>query len=176
MAVRPVFIFPLVPEKFFNLGNSVMKQVHWVVDSFHDFTPDQLYNILQLRVDVFVVEQCCPYPELDDSDRHPETRHLAGHDQSGALIAYARLLPPGLRFPEPNIGRFVVKKDSRGQGVGHQLLREAVKEINKIWPGHPIKISAQDYLQRFYERYGFIRMSDVYLEDEIPHIEMLRKV
>ena len=152
-----------------------MGNIHWVVNSFHDCTPDQLYDLLQLRVNVFVVEQCCPYPELDDFDRHPETRHLAGHDPSGFLMAYARLLPPGLRFPEPNIGRFVVKKEFRGKGVGHQLMRQAVEAINKIWPGRPIKISAQGYLQKFYEQYGFERVSDVYLEDGVPHIDMLRK-
>jgi ElaA protein len=112
---------------------------------------------------------------LDEYDRHPETRHLSGRNEVGQLIAYARLLPPGLRYSEVTLGRFVVKEDFRKQGVGHQLLQEALKEISGCWPKIPIRISSQDYLQAFYERYGFLRVSKVYLEDGIPHVEMLKE-
>ena len=147
----------------------------WEVKTFQQLTVDELFDVLKLRVDVFVVEQQCAYRELDDHDRHPETRHLSGHDESGQLISYARLLPPGLRYPEVNLGRFVVKADSRKQGVGHQLLQAALQEISRCWPKTSMRISAQDYLQAFYAQYGFIRISDVYLEDGIPHVEMLKE-
>lgn len=153
-----------------------MLSILWEVKTFHQLEVDQLFDVLQLRVDVFVVEQQCAYPEIDDYDRHAETKHLSGCDESGQLIAYARLLPPGLRYLEVNLGRFVVKNVARKQGVGHQLLQEALKEIQNTWSDSAIKISAQDYLQMFYEQYGFERVSDVYLEDGIPHIEMIKKV
>ncbi len=149
--------------------------IQWEVKPFRQLSVDKLFEVLQLRVDVFVVEQQCAYRELDDHDRHVETRHLSGHNESGQLIAYARLLSPGLRFPEVNLGRFVVKADFRKQGVGHQLLQAALKEISGCWPRTTIKISAQDYLQAFYAQYGFLRVSEVYLEDGIPHVEMLKE-
>jgi ElaA protein len=104
-----------------------------------------------------------------------ETRHLSGHNEAGQLIAYARLLPPGLRFPEVNLGRFVVKAGFRKREIGHQLLEAALKEVSGCWPKTPIRISAQDYLQAFYEQYGFLRVSEVFLEDGIPHVEMLKE-
>ena len=152
-----------------------MKDIHWGLKTFQELEVEQLYDLLKLRVDVFVVEQVSAYAELDDYDRHVETRHLSGQDEFGQLIAYARLLPPGLRYSEVNLGRFVVRKESRGKGIGHRLLDEALKEIEISWPGSAIKISAQDYLQKFYEQYGFVRGADVYLEDGIPHVEMVRE-
>lgn len=152
-----------------------MQKIEWDVKSFRQLSIDELFHILQLRINVFVVEQQCAYPELDDYDRHQGTRHLSGWDESRSLITYARILPPGLRFPEVNVGRFVVRTEFRGQGIGHQLLRQALKDMQSCWPDHGIKISAQDYLQKFYEQYGFVRVSDVYLEDGIPHIEMIKK-
>ena len=126
-------------------------------------------------MEVFVVEQQCAYPELDGFDRHAETRHLSGRDEGEQLIAYARILPPGLRYPEINLGRFVVKANSRKQEFGHQLLQSALHEISRCWPKTPIRISAQEYLQGFYAQYSFTRISDVYLEDGIPHVEMLKE-
>ncbi len=152
-----------------------MHNLRWDVKSFQELSVSQFFEVLQLRVDVFVVEQQCAYPELDEHDRHAETRHLAGRDESRQLIAYARILPAGLSFPEVSLGRFVVRKDARGQGIGHQLLSEALKEIQTSWPGSAIRISAQDYLQKFYEQYGFTPFSEMYLEDGIPHIEMVKK-
>lgn len=152
-----------------------MFDMKWDVRLFHKLSVNQLFDALQLRVNVFVVEQQCAYPELDEYDRHAETRHFSGSNEAGQLMAYARILPPGSRYLDVNLGRFVVRKDARGQGVGHQLLREALKEIQNNWPGSAIRISAQDYLQKFYEQYGFLRVSDVYLEDGIPHVEMIRK-
>ena len=152
-----------------------MKTVQWDIQTFREFEVDQLYALLKLRVDVFVVEQACAYADLDEHDHHIETRHLIGRDEFGKLIAYARLLPPGLRYPEVNLGRVVVRADSRQKGIGHQLLQTGINESSRCWPQAPMKISAQDYLQRFYEQYGFVRVSDVYLEDGIPHVEMVKK-
>jgi len=152
-----------------------MPNLQWKAERFYELTVDQLFELFQLRINVFVVEQQCAYPELDEHDRHAETRHLSGRDESRQLIAYARILPAGLSFPEVSLGRFVVRKDARGQGIGHKLLSVALKEIQSSWPGSAIRISAQDYLQKFYEQYGFTPFSEMYLEDGIPHIEMVKK-
>lgn len=151
-----------------------MVNVTWKIHTFQELTVEELFEVLRLRVDVFVVEQQCAYRELEDWDRHPETVHLSGRNEGGQLIAYARILSPGVRFPEINLGRFVVRADSRKQGIGHQLLRAALQEISRCWPQTSIRISAQDYLQAFYSQYAFIRVSDVYLEDGIPHVDMLK--
>jgi len=151
-----------------------MYNLQWDVKRFQELSVRQFFDVLQLRVNVFVVEQQCAYPELDEHDRHAETRHLAGYDASGQVLAYARILLAGLSFPEVSLGRFVVRKDARGEGIGHQLLIEALKVIQSSWPGHAIRISAQDYLEKFYGQYGFARVSDVYLEDGIRHVEMVK--
>ncbi len=146
----------------------------WNTTKFHQLTTDQLYDILKLRVDIFIVEQNCPYPELDDKDRHVESRHLTAYDDSG-LIAYTRLLPPGLSYPDVSVGRFAVKPSARNQGTGSLLMEKTLEEIDKIWPDKAIRISAQAHLSEFYEKFGFIKVSDNYLEDGIPHIEMLKE-
>ena len=152
-----------------------MVNLRWFFCTFQELTVEELFEVLQLRVNVFVVEQQCAYRELDEYDRHAETKHLCGYDEAGILIAYARLLPPELRYPEVNLGRFVVTAEWRKQGIGHQLLHTALQEIFRYWAKTPIRISAQDYLQAFYEQYGFIRVSDVFLDVGIPHVEMVKK-
>ena len=152
-----------------------MNNIQWNIKTFQELTVEQLFEVLQLRVNVFVVEQQCAYPELDEHDRHPDTNHLSGRNEVGQLIAYSRLLPPGVRYPEVNLGRFVVKAEWRKKGIGHQLLQTALQEISRCWPKTPIRISAQEYLQTFYAQYGFVRVSEVYLEDGIPHVEMRRE-
>ncbi len=152
-----------------------MLNIQWEIQTFRELNTDELFDMLQLRVTVFIVEQHCAYPELDQYDRHAETRHLTGRDESARLIAYARLLPAGLSFSEVSIGRFVVHEDVRGQGIGHQLLCTALQEIEQCWPDSAIRIAAQDYLQGFYEQYGFARVSEGYLDEGVPHIEMLKK-
>lgn len=153
-----------------------MPNIEWEVKKFQELTCDQLFDLLQLRVDVFVVEQQCAYAELDVFDRHAETRHLSGSDERGQLIAYARILPPELKFAEASLGRFVVKREARGKGVGHELLSTALEVIQKEWPGNAVRIHAQEYLKQFYARYGFTRISNVYLEDGIPHVEMVKEI
>ncbi|GJL63775.1 MAG: ElaA protein [Nitrospirales bacterium] len=152
-----------------------MSTIRWNVQTFDEFKAAQLFDVLHLRVNVFVVEQQCAYPELDDYDRHVDTKHVQGHDENGNLVAYARLLPAGLSFPEVSIGRFVVQKGRRGQGIGHQLLRTSLEMIAQCWSGRSIKISAQEYLKNFYAPYGFIQVSDMYLDAGVPHVDMLKK-
>ncbi len=152
-----------------------MTSLHWKAKTFQRLSVNQLFEIAKLRIDVFVVEQQCVYPELDEYDRHPEARHLSGRNDVGELIAYARMLPPGLRYQEVNLGRVVVRADFRKRRVGHQLLQAALNEISGCWPKTFIRISAQDYLKKFYEQYRFVQVSDMYLEDGIPHIEMVRE-
>ena len=150
-----------------------MLDLHWKCFQFKQLHNHQLYELIKFRIGIFVVEQQCPYPELDDKDNHSDTRHLLAYSNS-SLIAYARLLPPGLSYPEASIGRFAVIDTARRQGIGTDLLNNCINEINRIWPNSNIRISAQDYLQCFYESAGFKKVSDVYLEDDIPHIEMLK--
>ena len=151
-----------------------MKNLQWKCKQFQQLDNHQLYVLIKLRVDIFVVEQKCPYPELDDKDRHIDTRHLTAYDDSG-LIAYARLLPPGLSYPDVSVGRFAVEPSARNQGVGTLLMEKSLEEIDKIWPDSAIRISAQAHLGEFYEKFNFIKVSDSYLEDGIPHIEMLKQ-
>lgn len=148
--------------------------MQWQIKLFQDLEPAELYEILKLRVDVFVVEQNCPYPELDNKDRHKDTRHLMGKDNSGVVAAYLRILPPGLSFEQTSIGRVVVAPDERDKGLSHHMLHMAIKRITSVWPDQGIKIGAQVYLKDFYESHGFIPVSNSYLEDGIPHIDMVR--
>jgi len=152
-----------------------MIEIHWKIKSFNQLYTDELYELLKLRVDVFVVEQNCPYPEIDGKDRHPKTLHLSGKEKDGALIAYLRILPPGLSFTEVSIGRVVVAKESRGEGISDTLLKNALDQIHQVWPGKNIRIGAQVYLKKFYESHGFEAISKSYLEDGIPHIDMIRR-
>jgi len=140
--------------------------------AFSKLTNDELYDILKLRSEIFVVEQNCVYNDLDGLDKQAVHQFLK---KDGEIVAYSRLLKPGTRFPEYSIGRVVVKASERGTGLGIQMMEEAKKFILNEWKATSIKISAQRYLQRFYENLGFKVVSDVYLEDGIPHFGMLLK-
>ena len=131
----------------------------------------QLYQLLQLRVDVFVVEQKCPYPELDGKDYGQDVHHLLGY-QADKLIACARLLPKGVSYPSVSIGRVAIAQGHRWGGLGHQLVQEAVSACEVLWPKESIEIGAQEHLSEFYKQHGFIPTSAMYLEDDIPHIDM----
>ena len=152
-----------------------MPELQWKCLQFNNLDNHKLYEILKFRVDVFVVEQNCAYPELDNKDYHKDTRHLFAYS-GNKLLAYSRLLPPAMSYPEASIGRFAVDATARRQGIGTQLINISIDKINMFWPNNNIRISAQDYLQAFYERAGFKKVSDVYLEDGIPHIEMLKEI
>ncbi len=147
--------------------------VTWKTLTFEALTNHQLFDLLKLRVNVFVVEQNCPYPELDEKDRHPETHHLMGFED-GELVACARLLPAGLSYPSVSIGRVATAQSFRGKGAGKQLMSKAIEQCQALWPNQSIEIGAQQYLQTFYEGFGFRATSTMYLEDDIPHIDMKR--
>lgn len=137
--------------------------------SFEDLTVKELYNILQLRSEVFVVEQNCAYQDLDGLDQ--DSLHLMGVSDSG-LISYARLLKPGMSYDEAAIGRVVTALDQRENGHGRSLMLKAIEECCRVFHSQQIIISAQQYLEKFYSSLGFVTESEVYLEDDIPHIKM----
>ena len=152
-----------------------MRMIEWETKTFDRLGADELYELLKLRVDVFVVEQNCAYAELDEKDRHPGTLHLTGRNENGGLVAYLRILPPGLSFDQPGIGRVAVSKTNRRQGLCRIMMEKAVDRIFRVWPGMGIRISAQVYLETFYRSCGFEKASDTYLEDGIPHLDMVRE-
>jgi ElaA protein len=140
------------------------------VKSFATLTPNELYAILRLRSEVFVVEQNCIFLDADNKDIY--CHHLMLFDQK-QLIAYARLVPPGLSYREMSIGRVVTSKEARNKGAGKELMQLAVEYCRKIFGDGPIRIGAQYYLEKFYAEIGFTATGDVYDEDGIEHIEMI---
>lgn len=148
--------------------------LEWQVVPFKALDTTTLYNLLKLRVDVFVVEQNCPYPELDDKDLHEGTLHIfLKKDQK--ILAYSRVLAPGVSYDGvPAIGRVCVSQTARRLGLGEALVAQAIQTCQATWPQIDIYISAQCYLQKFYESMGFVAASEPYLEDDIPHLKMIR--
>lgn len=144
--------------------------MEWQIKEFNQLSLQELYTILTLRTDVFVVEQACPYPEVDGKD--PDCLHLLGMDGED-LVAYLRILPAGLSYEEVSIGRVVIKPSHRGRGLGRPMLEAAIHHITTDWKEEKIKIGAQAYLEPFYQSLGFEPVSEVYLEDGIPHLDML---
>lgn len=146
-------------------------QIQWVLKRFEQLTPEQLYAILQLRSEVFVVEQNCPYLDLDNKDQL--SFHLMGFADD-KLIAYTRIIPAGVAYDEVSIGRVVTSPSVRRTGAGKELMKKSIEIAYRLFEKVPIKIGAQLYLQKFYEGFGFQKISDVYLEDGIEHIYMLK--
>lgn len=139
---------------------------------FKDLTPYELYEILALRIEVFVVEQNCPYQECDGKDL--DSWHLMGRNEEGRLWAYTRLLPEGLSYDGyTSIGRVVSSPASRGTGAGRQQMIKSIEMTRHLFGPLPIKIGAQSYLLRFYESFGFRSTGEEYLEDGIPHTKMI---
>ena len=145
-------------------------EINYYIKKFEELEPYELYAILQLRNLVFAVEQNCVYPDMDDKDQKAD--HLMGW-QDGRLVAYTRLLGPGVSYTEPSIGRVVTSSLFRRTGEGRRLMQRSIELIRSKYPGQPVRIGAQLYLHKFYSSLGFIKCSDVYLEDGIEHIEML---
>lgn len=147
----------------------------WQWSRFSELTAADLYAVVRLREAVFIVEQNCPYPDSDGRD--PNAWHLLGWEErsSGrALVAYARIFEPGVRYDEGSIGRVVTAPDVRGTGKGRALMAEALRRFDLLVPGQPIKIAAQRRLEEFYLGLGFRTVSDPYEEDGIIHVDMLR--
>ncbi|MCP8462553.1 GNAT family N-acetyltransferase [Pseudomonas sp. ZM23] len=145
----------------------------WTCKHHSELSTEELYAILSLRTEVFVVEQKCPYQEVDGLDLIGDTCHLMV-EEGGQLLGYLRLLDPLQHDGEVVIGRVVIAPNGRGQGLGHELMEHALADIARRWPGLPIYLSAQAHLQGYYGRYGFAPVTEVYLEDDIPHIGMRR--
>lgn len=150
--------------------------IAWRCLSFDDMDARTLYRLLQLRTDVFVLEQQCLFQDMDGADQH--CMHLLGErtipGQAPELLAYARLVPPGLKYTEASIGRVVSAAAARGTGIGHVLMREAVRTLHDLWGAQLIRIGAQAHLQTFYRQHGFEPGGLIYVEDGIDHIEMIR--
>ena len=141
-----------------------------IIKSFEELNKAELYQIIQLRIAVFIVEQDCPYPDLDDMDQ--DAQHLWIED-AGEIVCYLRVNPAGSRFSEPSLGRIVTKKSHRNRGLAEKLIKKAIDLVCEK-ESRAIRISAQCYLEKYYEKFGFIKASEEYLEDDIPHIEMLK--
>ena len=141
-----------------------------IIKSFEELNKAELYQIVQLRIAVFIIEQDCPYPDLDDMDQ--DAQHLWIED-AGEIVCYLRVNPAGSRFSEPSLGRIVTKKSHRNNGLAEMLIKRAIDLVSEK-ESRAIRISAQCYLEKYYEKFGFIKASEEYLEDDIPHIEMLK--
>ncbi|WP_296634080.1 GNAT family N-acetyltransferase [Polaribacter sp.] len=139
------------------------------VKSFIELNTTELYNLLQLRSEVFVVEQDCVYQDIDFKDQ--KALHVLGY-KNDVLIAYTRIFKPGDYFKNSSIGRVVVKDSERKFNFGHQIMKASITVIKSNFKEDKITISAQKYLKKFYESHGFYQVNDEYLEDEIPHIRM----
>jgi len=154
-------------------SRNVKMTIDWVCKHHNDLGKEQLYAILQLRAEVFVVEQKCVYQDVDGQDLEGDTCHLMAW-AGDRLAAYLRLLDPELQGGDVVIGRVITAPDYRGQGLGHELIAQALKQAQKRWPEVPVYLSAQAHLQGYYGRYGFVVAGEEYVEDGIPHIGMRR--
>ena len=157
------------------MSKTSAQQITWQWSRFEDLRPEHLYEIVRLREGVFVVEQNCVY--LDADGRDPAAWHLLGWlEESGArkLVAYSRVFEPGIRYPEGSVGRVVTAPEVRRTGVGRILMAEALRRLENLAPGRPVRIAAQRYLEPFYASFGFRPASAPYVEDGIIHVDMLR--
>jgi ElaA protein len=147
--------------------------VQWRFAPFSELTALEVHDLFEARVGVFIVEQNCVFQDVDGVD--PVSWHLMGREGGkGPLLAYCRLIPAGEKFEEPSIGRVLTTKAGRRTGVGRELMKEAIRRAEALWPGQAIRIGAQRYLDRFYGEFGFVQCSEPYDEDGIMHIQMLR--
>ena len=146
--------------------------MNWTFARFDDLSPRDIHDLYQARVAVFVLEQKCPFQDVDGAD--PQCWHLIGRGDNGSVHAYSRLVPPGVKYEEASIGRVLTTAAARRTGAGVDLMRESIARAERLWPGKPIRIGAQQYLERFYGGFGFKTVSAPYDEDGIQHVEMLR--
>jgi len=146
----------------------------YTTKNFKDLSVDEYFELLHLRTAVFVVEQDCPYQEVDEKDR--ESFHLVGKTETGEVIAVTRILPQGVSYNEVSIGRVALKKEFRGKGIANGLMKATLLFIENELGKQAIRISAQTYLLNYYGKFGFQQVGNEYLEDNIPHVEMLREI
>jgi ElaA protein len=165
--------------------------IEWQLLTFSELTPSQLYQLLALRSEVFVVEQTCPYQDIDGLDQ--KAWHLLGFkpnklaestcsmeneedsNESDRLVAYMRIFAPGQHYQQSCMGRIITKQNARGQNIGRELVEKGLESIAQLFDTQDCKIQAQSYLKHFYQSFGFKQISEEYLEDDIPHIDMLRQ-
>ncbi|OLY91942.1 ElaA protein [Cnuella takakiae] len=147
--------------------------LQWNCKRFEELSPAELYALLRLRSEVFVVEQNCVFLDMDNMDQG--CWHLLGTNEAGELVAYTRLVPPGHIYPMASIGRVVSAPSARRTGAGRELMQESIKKVYDLFGKGDIKIGAQYYLKNFYASFGFEQVSDIYLEDGIEHIYMILK-
>lgn len=150
----------------------LMSNIVWKIKTFDEFNVPELYAILKARIDVFVIEQNCPYPDLDNYDQ--KAVHIWA-EENGDVLAYCRIFDKGIKYDETSIGRVLTTERARGKSLGKQLIQYAVETIENRFHTTAVRISAQDYLLRFYSGFGFEDTGKKYLEDDIPHTEMVRK-
>jgi ElaA protein len=146
-------------------------KLQWSWKKFSDLTVDELYGIIQLRENVFVVGQNCVYLDCDDMDQ--QSFHLSGY-KDGKLVAYLRVIPAGIKYEEVSFGRVATSPEHRGLGFGKELTKKALENIQQTYGKTAVRISAQSYLKKFYADFGFKQMGEEYLEVGIPHIEMVK--
>ena len=150
-------------------------EVNWTLKTFAELTLDELYALLRLRNEVFIVEQNCPFPDLDGKDQL--CYHVLGFSEDdGSLVAYTRIVPPGAIYDFVSIGRVATALRVRRYGLGRELMRRSIELVGDFYGSVPIQIGAQLYLKKFYESFGFRQLDEIYLEDGIEHITMLRDV
>jgi ElaA protein len=148
--------------------------MQWFIHSFSQLSNQILHDIIRLRIDVFVVEQTCYYPDLDGLDCLPETLHVYAIEDD-AIIGYLRAMAPGDVYDnESAIGRVVIAPEARGRSLGHELIKQGIAACEAKWPENAIKMGAQEHLQKYYQHHGFTTCSPMYLEDDIPHVSMIR--
>lgn len=148
-----------------------LMEVSWTTCRLNEMSAEELYALLNLRIAVFVVEQNCPYLETDGKDQF--STHLFAREADGSVAACLRIVDPGISYDEVSIGRVATSANARGKGLGHELMLRAMRYIEVHFGPVNVRISAQEYLRNYYATYGFAAVSDVYLEDDIPHVEML---
>ena len=147
--------------------------LQWRVLPFASLTLTELYVLLQLRTEVFVLEQNCVFQDMDGADTN--ALHVLGTGEGTVLMAYARLFPAGIKFAEASIGRVATRSHVRGSGIGHVLIQQALQALTGTWGPQPIRIGAQAHLKNFYQQHGFVDVGIPYVEDGIDHLEMLRQ-
>lgn len=150
-----------------------MSRYTWKLQPFAELSRRDLYEMIALRLEVFVIEQDCPYQDCDGKDYHGY--HLNAFDaETKRIVAHLRILPPGISYAEASIGRVVNRPELRGTGLGFALMQRGVEACERLYGTGGIRISAQCYLEKFYNAFGFEALGEEYLEDNLPHIEMLR--
>ena len=147
--------------------------IEWRFKSFESLTKTELHEMMILRQQVFVVEQDCPYQDADEKDK--DSHHLIGYI-NGVLVAYLRLVKPGISYVEMSFGRIVTAKSHRGTGLGVALMKEGIKQSITLYGTSKNRISAQSHLLPFYQKFGFESTGKEYLEDDIPHTEMIKTI